>query len=155
MKKSRLWNQRGMTLIEIMVVVTILGLIATIATVNVLGRLDQAKVTAAKTQMKNLETALDEYRRDNGFYPSTEQGLRALVEKPSSGRVPTSYPRGGYLKGGNIPKDPWNCDFLYFSPGTHNNPVEITSLGADCQEGGEDTDADINSWEIGAGQRTE
>ncbi len=147
-------SQRGMTLIEIMVVVTILGLIATIATVNVLGRLDQAKVSAAKTQIKNLETALDEFRRDNGYYPSTEQGLKALIEKPSSGRVPSSYPRGGYLKGAAIPKDPWNCEFNYYSPGLHGNPVEITSLGADCQEGGEDVDEDINSWEIGT-QKTE
>ncbi|MBI3540645.1 MAG: type II secretion system major pseudopilin GspG, partial [Deltaproteobacteria bacterium] len=136
--------------IEIMVVVTILGIIATIVTVNVLGRLDQAKVSAAKTQIKNIETALDEFRRDNGFYPSTDQGLKALVEKPSSGRVPTSYPRGGYLKGGAIPKDPWNCDFTYYSPGLKGgNPYEMTSLGADCQEGGEDVDEDINSWEIG------
>lgn len=138
-----------MTLIEIMVVVTILGMIATIATVNVLGRLDQAKVSAAQTQMKNLETALDEFRRDNGYYPSTDQGLKALIEKPSVGRVPTSYPKGGYMKGKSIPKDPWSCEFIYYSPGVHGNPVEITSLGADCQEGGEDTDADINSWEIG------
>jgi general secretion pathway protein G len=143
-------NEKGMTLIEIMVVVTILGIIATIVTVNVLGRLDQAKVSAAKTQIKNLETALDEFRRDNGYYPSTEQGLKALVEKPSTGRVPTSYPRGGYLKGGQIPKDPWGCEFNYISPGIHGNPYEMTSLGADCQEGGEDVDEDINSWEIGA-----
>lgn len=149
MSKKLLRNHRGMTLIEIMVVVTILGLIATIVTVNVLGRLDQAKVTAAKTQIKNLETALDEFRRDNGFYPSTDQSLKSLVEKPSGGRVPTSYPRGGYLKGGAIPKDPWGCEFSYYSPGVHGNPYEITSLGADCQEGGEDVDEDINSWEIG------
>ena len=138
-----------MTLIEIMVVVTILGIIATLVTVNVIGRLDQAKVTATKTQIKNLETALDEFRRDNGFYPSTEQGLKALIEKPSSGRIPNSYPRDGYLKGGAIPKDQWGCDLAYFSPGLHGNKYEITSQGADCQEGGEDVDADINSWEIG------
>lgn len=149
MMKRILKSQSGMTLIEIMVVVTILGLIATIVTVNVLGRLDQAKVSATKTQIKNLETALDEFRRDNGFYPLTEQGLRALIEKPSTGRAVTSYPRGGYLKGGQIPKDSWGCEFLYYSPGLHGNDVEITSLGADCQEGGEDVDADINSWEIG------
>ncbi len=123
--KKFLSNQRGMTLIEIMVVVTILGIIATIVTVNVLGRLDQAKVTAAKTQIKNLETALDEFRRDNGFYPSTEQGLKALIEKPTAGRVPTSYPRGGYLKGGAVPRDPWNCEFSYYSPGLHGNPAEM------------------------------
>lgn len=141
--------EQGMTLIEIMVVVTILGLIATIVTVNVLGRLDQAKVTAAKTQMKNLEAALDEFRRDNGFYPSTEQGLKALIEKPSIGRIPTTYPRDGYLKGNAVPRDPWGCEFLYYSPGIHGNRTELVSYGADCQEGGEDVDADINSWEIG------
>jgi len=148
MKRIRL-NEVGMTLIEIMVVVTILGLIATIVTVNVLGRLDQAKVTAAQTQIKNLEAGLDEFRRDNGFYPSTEQGLRSLIEKPSIGRVPQSFPRDGYLKGTAVPRDPWGCDFSYFSPGIHGNRYEITSLGADCTEGGEDVDADINSWEIG------
>lgn len=149
MKKSLLRGQAGMTLIEIMVVVTILGLIATIVTVNVIGRLDQAKVSAAKTQIKNLETALDEFRRDSGFYPSTEQGLKALVEKPSVGRLPNSYPRGGYLKGGQIPKDPWGCEFLYYSPGVQGHPYDVNSLGADCAEGGDDVDTDINSWEIG------
>lgn len=143
--KQALCDQRGMTLIEIMVVVTILGLIATIVTVNVLGRLDEAKVSAAKTQMKNLETALDEFRRDNGYYPDPEQGLKALVEKPTSGRVPNRYPKGGYLKGGVVPKDPWDCDFVYTKPGPGDEPYEIRSLGADCQEGGEDTDADISS----------
>ena len=112
MFKKIIKNQNGMTLIEIMVVVTILGIIATLVTVNVIGRLDQAKVSAAKTQMKNLETALDEFRRDNGYYPTTDQGLKALVEKPTGGRVPMSFPRGGYLKGSTIPTDPWGCDFL-------------------------------------------
>ena len=148
-------NDRGMTLIEIMVVVTILGIIATLVTVNVIGRLDQAKVKAGETQIKNLETALDEFRRDNGFYPQTEQGLKALVEKPSTGRVPSSYPKGGYIKGNTVPRDPWNCEFVYYSPGLQGNPYEITSLGADCQEGGEDTDADINSWEIGTAKETQ
>lgn len=152
---QRILNNRGMTLIEIMVVVTILGIIATLVTVNVIGRLDQAKVKAAETQVKNLETALDEFRRDNGFYPQTDQGLKALVEKPSTGRIPSSYPKGGYIKGNSVPRDPWNCEFAYTSPGVHGNPYEITSLGADCQEGGEDTDADINSWEIGAGKPTD
>lgn len=150
---KRIMNQKGMTLIEIMVVVTILGMIATIATINVLGRLDQAKVTSTKTQMKNLETALDEYKRDNGFYPDSGQGLEALVQKPSSGKVPQNYPRGGYIKGGSVPRDAWGNDFQYMSPGGHGNPVEIISLGADGQEGGEDVDADINSWEIGSNKR--
>lgn len=149
MRGEKLKRESGMTLIEIMVVVTILGLIATIVTVNVLGRLDQAKVSTTKTQIKNLETALDEFRRDNGYYPTSDQGLKALVEKPTLGRAPSSYPRGGYLKGGQVPRDPWNCEFSYYSPGLHGNDYEITSLGADCAEGGDDVDADINSWEIG------
>ena len=149
MKKRVHRQELGMTLIEIMVVVTILGILATIVTVNVLDRLDQAKVSAAVTQMKNLEAALDEFRRDNGFYPSTEQGLQALVQKPSIGREAKRYPRTGYLKGGNVPRDPWDCDFIYRSPGNSGNPYEITSLGTDCAEGGEDADADLNSWEAG------
>lgn len=147
MKHKGRYSELGMTLIEIMVVVTILGILATIVTVNVLDRLDQAKVSAAVTQMKNLEAGLDEFRRDNGFYPSTEQGLMALIEKPSIGREARRYPRNGYLKGSQVPRDPWDCDFNYYSPGLHGNPYEIVSLGADCAEGGEDTDADIQSWE--------
>ncbi len=147
MKRSREKRQLGMTLIEIMVVVTILGILATIVTVNVLDRLDQAKVSAAVTQMKNLEAALDEFRRDNGFYPSTEQSLKSLIEKPTIGREAKRYPRNGYLKGGAVPRDPWDCDFIYHSPGLNGNPYEITSLGSDCAEGGEDADADIRSWE--------
>ena len=105
MAKRLKLGQAGMTLIEIMVVITILGLIATVVTVNVLDRLDQAKVETTKTQMRGLESALDNYRRDNGVYPSTEQGFSALVEKPSIGRVPKRYPKSGYLKGGRVPKD--------------------------------------------------
>lgn len=147
MEKRNLARQTGMTLIEIMVVVTILGIIATIVTVNVLDKLDQAKVSAAITQIKSLETALDEFRRDNGFYPSTEQSLKSLIEKPSIGREAKRYPRDGYLKGNKLPQDPWGCDFIYRSPGSGGQRYEIISLGADCAEGGEDVDADINNWE--------
>jgi general secretion pathway protein G len=140
-------NVRGMTLIEIMVVITILGLIATVVTVNVLDRLDEAKVSTAKTQIKSFEEALDQFRRDNGFYPSTEQGLQALVEKPSIGRIPKRYPPKGYIKGGKVPQDPFNCDYIYTSPGAQGHDYEITSLGADCQEGGEGVDADIHSYD--------
>ena len=136
-----------MTLIEIMVVITILGLIATVVTVNVLDRLDEAKVSTAKTQIKSLEQALDQFRRDNGYYPSTEQGLQALIEKPSIGRVPKRYPPKGYMKGSKVPQDPWSCDYVYSSPGTRGNDYEITSLGSDCQEGGEGANADINSFD--------
>jgi general secretion pathway protein G len=140
-------NEKGMTLIEIMVVITILGLIATVVTVNVMDSLDEAKQKTAKAQMKVFEEALDNFRRDNGYYPSTEQGLDALVNKPSVGRIPKRYPSKGYLKGGRIPQDPFSCDYQYYKPGLQGNDYEIYSLGADCQEGGEETDADIASFE--------
>ncbi|PIR26387.1 MAG: type II secretion system protein GspG [Deltaproteobacteria bacterium CG_4_10_14_0_2_um_filter_43_8] len=143
--KKYFQNVRGMTLIEIMVVITILGLIATVVTVNVLERLDEAKIDTAKTQMKAFEDTLDQFRRDAGFYPATEQGLQALVEKPSVGRVPKRYPSKGYMK--SLPKDPWNCDYVYYSPGIQGHDYEIYSLGADCVEGGEEVDADISSFE--------
>jgi general secretion pathway protein G len=145
--KKWLRNVKGMTLIEIMVVITILGLIATVVTVNVLDRLDEAKVSTAKTQIKSLEEALDQYRRDNGVYPSTEQGLQALVEKPTIGRIPKRYPSKGYIKGDKVPNDPWDCEYKYYSPGIQGHEYEIYSLGRDCQEGGEETDADIPSFE--------
>jgi general secretion pathway protein G len=145
--KRLLGSSKGMTLIEIMVVITILGLIATVVTVNVLDRLDEAKVSTTKTQMKVFEEALDQYRRDNGFYPSTEQGLTALVEKPTMGRLPKRYPPKGYLKGGKVPQDPFNCDYQYYCPGIQGHEYEIYSLGRDCQEGGEGVDADISSFE--------
>ncbi|HPQ81229.1 MAG TPA: type II secretion system major pseudopilin GspG [bacterium] len=140
-------NARGMTLIEIMVVITILGLIATVVTVNVLDSLDEAKMKTAKTQIKGFEDALEAYRRDAGVYPSTEQGLSALVEKPTIGRIPKRYPPKGYLKGGKIPKDPFDCDYQYYSPGIQGHDYEIYSLGRDCQEGGEGPDSDISSFE--------
>lgn len=139
-------NARGMTLIEIMVVITILGLIATVVTVNVMDSLDEAKQKTAATQIKVFEEALDHFRRDNGFYPSTEQGLEALVVKPSIGRIPKRYPSKGYLKGGKVPDDPFNCQYQYYKPGLQGHEYEIYSLGADCEEGGEDTDADISSF---------
>jgi len=145
--KRFLAGTRGMTLIEIMVVITILGLIATVVTVNVLDRLDEAKVGTAKTQMKGFEEGLDQFRRDNGFYPSTEQGLLALIEKPSIGRIPKRFPPKGYLKGDRVPQDPFGCDYSYYSPGLQGHEYEIYSLGRDCQEGGEGVDADISSFE--------
>ena len=142
-------SDRGFTFIEIMVVVAILAILAALVIPRIMGRTDDAKRTATKVQIRNIEGALQLYKLDNGVYPSTEQGLKALVEKPTIGRAPSSYPRGGYLKGGQVPRDPWNCEFSYYSPGLHGNDYEITSLGADCAEGGDDVDTDINSWEIG------
>lgn len=145
--KKLLAGKAGMTLIEIMVVITILGLIATVVTVNVLDRLDEAKVETVKTQMKGFEEALDQFRRDNGYYPATEQGLIALIEKPNIGRIPKRFPPKGYLKGNKVPQDPWGCDYQYYCPGIQGHEYEIYSLGRDCQEGGEGVDADISSFE--------
>lgn len=144
--RTSLRQQAGMTLIEIMVVVAIIGSIAALVTVNVLDFLDESKVETTKITIRNIEGALEQFKRRHGFYPSTEQGLVSLIEKPSIGRVPDNYPPNGYMK--KVPKDAWNNDFQYMSPGGHNNPFEIISLGGDGQEGGDKYDADINSWEL-------
>ena len=139
-------NQRGFTLIEIMVVVVILGILAAVVVPRFLSRPDEAKVTKAKVDIKSLEEALGLYKLDNGFYPSTDQGLKALVEKPETGRIPDKYPEGGYLK--KVPADPWGNPYVYLSPGIHSRDFDIISYGADGQPGGEGFDADINSWEL-------
>jgi general secretion pathway protein G len=139
-------NERGFTLIEIMVVVVILGILAAIIVPRLLSRPDEAKVTKAKVDIKGLEEALGLFKLDNGFYPSTEQGLKALVSKPESGRIPTKFPDGGYLK--RLPVDPWDNPYLYLSPGQQKRDFDLISYGADGQPGGEKFDADINSWEL-------
>ena len=143
--KKIIENQRGMTLVEIMVVVTIIGIIATLVTVNVVGYLDRARVDTTVTTIRSLEQMLEQYRLDNGSYPSSEQGLNPLAEAPSFGKSPKRYPAGGYIKGGKVPKDSWKNELVYSSPGANGNPYEIVSIGPDQQEGSED---DIKSWEI-------
>jgi len=138
-------GERGMTLIEIMVVVAIIGSIAALVTVNVLDYLDESKVETTKIEIKNVEGALEQYKRKAGAYPTTEQGLGALVEKPTAGKVPDNYPKGGFLK--KVPKDAWGNDFTYVSPGAGHD-YEIISLGRDGVEGGDDYDADIKNYEI-------
>lgn len=145
MHKNRLDDQ-GFTLIEIMVVVVILGLLAAIIAPRLIGRAGEAKQTSARVQMEGLETALKLYKLDNGFYPSTEQGLQALIEAPSVGRLPQKWRLGGYLDKGKLPKDPWGNEYLYLSPGVHDD-FDIISYGADKEPGGEGEDADINNWE--------
>ncbi len=143
----RLRGERGMTLIEIMVVIAIIGGILAVVAVNVMDSLSESKVETTKIQMKNIESALDQYARKHGSYPTTEQGLQALVEKPTVGKIPDNYPKAGYLK--KVPKDSWGNDFIYYSPGATGHEYEIISLGKDGQEGGEDYDADIKNYEIG------
>lgn len=143
---SKFKNNRGFTLIEIMVVVVILGILAAVVVPRFLSRPDEARVTKAKVDMKSIEEALGLFKLDHGFYPSTDQGLKALVEKPQTGRIPDRYPEESYLK--KVPRDPWNNPYVYLSPGVHSRSFDLISYGADGQPGGEGFDADINSWEL-------
>lgn len=136
----------GFTLIELMVVIVILGVLAGLVLPRIVDQPDKARVVKAKMQIESLSMALKQYKLDNGFYPSTEQGLRALKEKPTIGRVPQNYPQKGYLD--IMPKDPWGLDYVYISPGEHGD-FDLISLGADREEGGEGVNADIKSWDLG------
>ena len=141
-------SQKGFTLIELMVVIIILGLLAGLVLPKIIGREEEAKVSAAKVQIKAFESALDGFKLDNGFYPDTDQGLQALIKKPEAGRIPDKWREGGYLKPARIPKDPWGKDYLYFAPGGESREYEIISYGADGEQGGEGKNADIESWKI-------
>jgi len=140
-------GEKGFTLIELMVVIVILGILAAIIAPRIVGRTDDAKVTEAKVQIKNFETALKLYKIDNGFYPETGQGLEALIAKPEAGRVPQNWREGGYLEKKKIPADPWGSQYVYASPG-QNGDYDILSYGADSARGGEGFDADIESWNL-------
>ncbi len=140
------WNDQGFTLIELMVVIVILGILAGLIIPKIMGRPEEARRMKAKIQIESIETALKLYRLDNGEYPSTEQGLEALVEPPTVGRLARAWRKGGYLEKGKVPKDPWGNDYIYLCPGL-NDDFDLMSYGADGQAGGEDNNADINSWE--------
>lgn len=140
-------HRRGFTLIEIMAVVLIIGLLGSLVGVVVFDQVQKARVTAARTQLKQLEAALEFYQMDNGRYPTTEQGLDALVHEPAIAPEPRSYPPGGYLREGRVPPDPWGSAYQYEMPGTNNAyGFDIWSHGADTAPGGEGNDADIGNW---------
>jgi len=141
-------EKSGFTLIELMVVIAILGILAALVAPSIIGRKEDAMRASAKAQIRNFEQALKLFYVDNGFYPSTEQGLQALVEKPAIGRIPVKWREGGYLERSSVPKDPWGNPYVYLSPGVHNRDFDIISYGADGQEGGEGKDADIQSWAL-------
>lgn len=140
-------GQRGFTLIELMVVIVILGILAAIIAPKIIGRTDEAKVTEAKVQIRNFETALKMYKLDSGTYPSTEQGLEALIQKPTVGVIPKNWREGGYLEKNKVPLDPWSNKYVYLSPGAHGD-FDIISYGADGVQGGEGFNADIESWNL-------
>lgn len=145
--KALLRSNSGFTLIEIMVVVVILSLLAIIVGPKIIGRTDDAKIADAKVQIRNVESALKLYKLDNGVYPGTEQGLQALVTKPTTGVIPKSYKEEGYLENKNVPKDPWGNDYVYLSPGEHGD-YDLYSTGADGVKGGEGKNEDIESWNL-------
>jgi len=136
-------SQRGFTLIEIMVVVVILAVLGALVVPNILGKVDTARVTAAKTDINSIKQALDLYRLDNFKYPTTEQGLQALVKRPADPTI-TNYPTNGYIP--TLPKDPWGNPYVYASPGADGREFEIMSYGRDGKPGGEGRDAAILSW---------
>ena len=135
-------RQRGFTLIELMVVLAIIGVLAALIVPNVLGRADEARVTAAGTDVGNLMQALKLYRLDNQRYPSAEQGLQALVSRPTVEPLPLNWKP--YLE--KLPRDPWGRPYQYLNPGAHGE-VDVLSLGADGQPGGEGFNADVGSWQ--------
>jgi general secretion pathway protein G len=137
-------RERGFTLIEIMVVIIILGILASYVAVKLTGQTEEARRTQARVQIETFRTALDLYRLDNGSYPTTEQGLQALVSSPTVGKLPRKWREGGYIA--KIPKDPWKNEYSYLSPG-ENGDFDIISYGDDNEPGGEGKDADVNSWE--------
>lgn len=138
-------RQSGFTLIEIMVVIVIIGILASVVVPRIMDNPDKARTAKAKHDIQALESALDIYRLDNYIYPTTDQGLEALVAKPGGSPEPKNWKSGGYIK--KLRKDPWGNDYLYLSPGQHGE-TDIYSLGADGAPGGEGVFADIGSWDI-------
>ena len=135
----------GFTLVELLVVVLIISILATVVAVNIFNEPGKAKRAAAKAQIVAFKTALSIYKMDHGFLPTAQQGLHALVKKPASAPVPVQYPSDGYLEIRTLPVDPWHHDYVYLVPGSRGERYEIISYGADGEPGGEDEDEDISS----------
>ena len=145
MQSIKIRDNRGFTLIEIMVVVVILGILAALVAPNVIRRVDDARITKAKQDIRAYETALNLYRMDNFRYPTTDQGIQALVTKPDDPSIRNWKP-GGYVQ--KLSKDPWGNDYQYLNPGARGGAYDLYSLGADGQPGGEGPDADIGNWNV-------
>ena len=137
-------RRKGFTLVEVLVVVVILGLLAALVAPKIVGHGEEAKRTAASVQIREIEQALEMYRLDNSMYPTTAQGLEALVNKPSSPPEPRRYREGGYIR--RLPVDPWGSVYIYRMPGDHAE-FDLFSMGPDGEEGGEGTGRDITNWD--------
>ncbi len=139
--------ESGFTLIELLVVLVIIGILAGYIGPKIMGHPEEAKRTKATIQIQGIETALKMYKLDNGVYPSTEQGLQALVELPAAGTLPPKWRDGGYLEKNKVPLDPWKNEFIYLSPGI-NGDFDLSSYAIDGEAGGEGDGEDINNWEV-------
>lgn len=137
-------RRSGFTLVEIMVVVVIIGMLAALVGPRLLGSTDESRVNSARAQIANFSTALSLYNMHNGFFPTTNQGLIALVEAPTTPPAPRNFQKGGYLNTRTLPKDPWGNDYIYTCP-ARDGDFEIISYGRDGREGGEGVDADISN----------
>lgn len=145
LSRSKHTRHSGFTLIEIMIVVVILGILASIVVPNIMESPNEARIVKAKQDIRTLEGALNLYKLDNFNYPTTEQGLESLVSKPSGQPEAKNWKKKGYMK--KLPKDPWGNEYLYLSPGTHGE-IDIFSYGADGRNGGADAASDIGNWEL-------
>ncbi|MBE9516041.1 MAG: type II secretion system major pseudopilin GspG [Proteobacteria bacterium] len=139
-------KQQGFSLIEIMVVVVILGILSSYVVLNIMDKPDQARQVAAKNDIRTIISALKLYKLDNSVYPGSDQGLQALITKPSTGKAPRNWKKGGYLE--KLPKDPWGGEYQYLSPGLQGGNFDIFTYGADGEPGGEDWNMDIGNWNM-------
>ena len=139
---------RGFTLIEVLVVLAIISILAGVVAINIVNKPGEAKIAATRTQLRAIKTAVNIYRTDQGTVPTLQQGLGALIEKPTAPPVPRDYPTDGYLDTKVMPRDGWKNDFIYLTPGRRGETFEIISYGSDGQPGGENDAADISSSDL-------